>query len=194
MEINVKDLLNKVKSTAQQVGNKATKLGKEWMSNTKLNFRIMELGSQIDADFKAAGKLLYSVHCGEEIDPEAIDEVLEEIDGKQMELEELKDALAKAKAAYTCPNCGKNVGKSAAYCSACGTKIERPEPEIEVEVVCGEPCGEACEAAEDAEEPACCCGNSEDACCSQPEPEACPCANGGEQETVCACEDEADKL
>ena len=170
MEINVRDLFNKVKSTAQQVGTKATKMGKDIMSNTKLNIRIMDLNSQIDAEYKAAGKLLYEVHCGEEIDPEAIDEILEGIDGKKAELAELKDALAKAKAAYTCPNCGKTVGKAAAFCSACGTKIERPEPEIEVEIitadeVCAEPCEEACEetsefCCKEAEEGTCCCEES----------------------------------
>lgn len=196
MEINVRDLLNKVKSTAQQVGNKATKLGKEWMSNTKLNFRVMELGSQIDADFKAAGKLLYEVHRGEEIDPEAIDEVLAEIDGKQAELEALKDALAKAKAAYTCPSCGKNVGKSAAYCSACGTRIERPEPEMEVEVVCGEPCGEECEAPseEAAEDVACSCENAQPECCAQPEAAACCGADEEKAAETNACAGETESL
>ncbi len=195
MEINVRDLLNKVKSTAQQVGTKATQLGKEWVSNTKLNFRIMELGSQIDADFKAAGKLLYAVHCGEEIDSEAIDEILAQIDGKQEELEALKEALAKAKAAYTCPNCGKNVGKSAAYCSSCGTKIERPEPEIEVEVVEGEFSGEECEAsvAESEEEAGNCCENAaQPSCCAQPE--TCPCEAEDSTDSDCKDQDEPDKL
>lgn len=177
MEINVRDLFNKVKSTAQQVGTKATKMGKEIMSNTKLNIRVMDLNSQIDAEYKAAGKLLYAVHCGEEIDPEAIDEILAGIDGKKAELEELKDALAKAKAAYTCPNCGKTVGKAAAFCSACGTKIERPEPEIEVEIVtvdeaecaevCEEAAGETCCCEEAAEGTCCCEETAEDGCCEE---------------------------
>lgn len=177
MELNVKELLNKMKHTAVQVGDKAAKAGKEFVANTKTNIHIMELNSQIDAEYKNAGKLLYAVHNGEEVDPEAIDVVLSVIDGKKAELDELNNELAKAKAATTCPVCGKNVGKNAAYCSACGAKIEREVSEKIVEVV-----EEAAEVVSCCEENdgCCCCAEeqSESACCEE---EKCCCENAEEK-------------
>ena len=155
MELNVGEILNKVKSTAVQVGNKAATFGKGVVSKTQTNIRIMDLNSQIDTEYKNAGKLLYAIHCGEEVDSGAIDEVLAVIDEKAAQLEELKGQLAKAKAEYTCPVCGKNVGKTAAFCSACGAKIERPEEKAEeCEEAAEECCEESKECAEEVKE--CC--------------------------------------
>ena len=183
MELN--EIFDKVKSAATQVGGKAAKFGKGVVENTKTNVRIMELNSQIDAEYKNAGKLLYSAHCGEDVAPEAIDEVLALIDGKKAELDELKGVISRAKSEYTCPVCGKNVGRTAAFCSACGAKIERaseaPE-EVEVEVVyeteaeCAEDCAEAVEKV--SEECECVCEEAAEVCedvCEKAE-EACECA------------------
>ena len=95
MEIDFKEIINKVKSTAQTVGTKATEIGKGWMSSAKINLRIIELGNQIEADYKTAGKLLYAVHSGEEVDSDAIEELMAGIDGKKEEMLALKDQLAK---------------------------------------------------------------------------------------------------
>lgn len=181
MEINISEIISKLKSTAVSVGDKAAKAGKDFVSTTKTNIRIMELNSQIDAEYKNAGKLLYAVHNGEEISPEAIDEVLEIIDGKKAELDELNSAIAKAKLAYTCPVCGKNVGKTAAFCSACGAKIERPEAENTEE-----PCEEA-PACEEKEEEPCCCEEAEECCCCEGSEEKCCCEE--DEKSECRCEE-----
>ena len=52
--MKLEELMNKVMSTAQQVGTKATEIGKGLLSTTKVNFRLMELNSQVEADYKAA--------------------------------------------------------------------------------------------------------------------------------------------
>lgn len=132
MEINLKELMNKVKTTAQSVGTKATEIGKSWMSTTKINFRIMELKSQIEADYKAAGKLLYAAHSGEEVDSDAIEEILAGIDGKNGEMQALKEQLsgpskAAPAPAAACPVCGKPLGEADVFCPTCGTKVEAAE-------------------------------------------------------------------
>lgn len=150
--MKLEELMNKVMSTAQQVGTKATEIGKGLLSTTKVNFRLMELNSQVEADYKAAGKLLYAVHGGEEIDPDAIEELMNEIDAKKAEAEALREQLTAARTApeapaydATCPVCGKGVKRDNAYCPTCGTKLDFAEKAEEVKEEATEVCGEAAE-------------------------------------------------
>ena len=193
MDAKVRDILAKVKESAEIAGRNASKVANDLVTQAKLNLRIVELNSEVEAAYKNLGKMLYAVHTGVEIPADAIDDSLMDIDGKTAEIEEIREALQKAKVGTVCPVCGKNVGKKAAFCSACGAKIERPveEPvavvhfdacdcedccDAEAEDVC-EYAEVVCEPAEAAEECCCDCGCTEEA----PAEEPCCCE---------ACEDE----
>lgn len=151
MDVKAREILQKVRSSAVDAGRTAGKVASDLMNQAKRNIRIAELNAEIEASYKNLGKMLYAVHDGVEIPADAIDEALAEIDGKKEEINGLRETVQKAKSDSVCPNCGKYVGKKAAYCSQCGTKIEREAEEP------------ACECADDE---ACC----EDECCD----ECCP--------------------
>ena len=125
MDAKVREILMKVKESAVGAGRSAGKVATDLMNQAKLNLRIVELNSEIEGAYKNLGKMLYAVHNGVEIPADSIDETLTEIDAKKAEIDDIRDSLQKAKAGTVCPICGKYVGKKAAYCSACGTKIER---------------------------------------------------------------------
>ncbi len=170
MDAKVREILMKVKESAVDAGRNAGKVATDLMNQAKLNLRIVELNSEIEGAYKSLGKMLYAVHNGVEIPADAIDETLTSIDAKKAEIDDIRDALQKAKAGTVCPACGKYVGKKAAYCSACGTKIER-------ETECG------CEEEESISIPTadgCCDGDAFD------EPENCACVS----EDVAVCTEE----
>ena len=125
MDAKVREILMKVKESAVDAGRSAGKVATDLMNQAKLNLRIVELNSEIESAYKNLGKMLYAVHNGIEIPADSIDETLTEIDAKKAEIDEIRESLQKATAGLVCPVCGKYVGKKAAYCSACGTKIER---------------------------------------------------------------------
>lgn len=195
MDAKIRDLFNKVKTSAADVSRKTGKAASGLMNQAKLNLRIAELNAGIDANYKELGKLLYAVHNGVEIPADAIDAALEEIDGKLDEINSLRDTLQAVKADVTCPVCGKYVGKKAAFCSACGAKIERAAAEAETyeeEVADALPAEEFCECECECEEALeeCCCECTceeavEEACCCEETDEACCC----ESEETC-CEEE----
>ena len=194
MDAKIRELFAKVKTSAADVSRKTGKAASGLMNQAKLNLRIAELNSGIDANYKELGKLLYAVHNGVEIPADAIDAALEEIDGKLDEINSLRDSLQAAKADVTCPVCGKYVGKKASFCSACGARIERaaaeaePCEEVYVDAIPAEECCE-CECEEAVEE--CCCEETAgEACCCEEAEETCCCEETAEEaaEECCCCE------
>ncbi len=165
MDAKVRELLTKAKDTAVGAGRSAGKAASQLVSQAKRNFRIMELNSEIESSYKNLGKMLYAVHNGVEIPADSIDEALMEIDAKKEEIDALRETIQKAKSEGVCPVCGKYVGKKAAFCSACGAKLERDAEEQPCDY-CGEE--EDCCCGEEAEgvcEDACCCADTaQDAC------------------------------
>jgi hypothetical protein len=125
MDAKIRDLLQKVKDSAVSVGRSAGKAAGELMTQAKLNLKIVELNSEIDAGYKSLGKMVYAVHGGVEIPTDAIDDTLFDIDDKKAEIDKIRAAIQKLKAEANCPACGKHIGKQAAFCSFCGAKIVR---------------------------------------------------------------------
>ncbi len=186
MDAKVREILMKVKESAVDAGRSAGKVATDLVNQAKLNLRIVELNSEIESAYKNLGKMLYAVHTGIEIQADSIDETLTAIDVKKEEIQEIRETLQKAKAGLICPVCGKFVGKKAAYCSACGAKIERDascaaEEEEDLTVPAADGCcdGDMFEEPED-----CTCVPEENLSCDVIPPE---------QESVCdACDETAD--
>ena len=175
MDAKVREILMKVKESAVDAGRNAGKVATDLMNQAKLNLRIVELNSEIEGAYKNLGKMLYAVHNGVEIPADSIDETLTSIDAKKAEIDDIRDALQKAKAGVVCPSCGKYVGKKAAYCSACGTKIERaPESGCEEEESISIPTADGCCDGDTFDEPESCACMSDDAvaCTEEPVSEA----------------------
>lgn len=137
------DFLNKVGSTITSKGKDVTKKAKEIAEIAKLTGQIVEKEESIKGAYIELGKYVYESQ--KEDAPEEVAEQFAAIDATVEEIEHLKREIRKLKGRQECPDCGKEVSYSAAFCSYCGAKLPEPEPEEVVEE------GEVTEVTEEAE-------------------------------------------
>ena len=167
MDAKIKEYISKIKAGAVNAGKAAGKTANDVAKQAKINIKIFDTNTEIDVIYKDIGKLVYSVHQGEEVSNETIEAMLTAIDSKKELVEELKLELAVLKNVLICPVCGKEIAKDSAFCSVCGAKIEKEE----------ECCECKCECEAEAEE--CCC--------------ECECEEEKTEECRCDCEAEEKK-
>lgn len=137
------DFLNKVSSTITSKSKDVTKKAKEIAEIAKLTGQIAEKEESIKGAYIDLGKYVYESQ--KEDAPEEVAEKFAVIDATVEEIEHLKRQIRKIKGRQECPDCGKEVSYSAAFCSYCGAKLPEPEPEEVVEE------GEVTEVTEEAE-------------------------------------------
>lgn len=125
------DFLNKVGSTITSKGKDVTKKAKEIAEIAKLTGQIVEKEESIKGAYIDLGKYVYESQ--KEDAPEEVAEKFAVIDATVEEIEHLKRQIRKIKGRQECPDCGKEVSYSAAFCSYCGAKLPEPEPEEVVE-------------------------------------------------------------
>lgn len=125
------DFLNKVGSTITSKGKDVTKKAKEIAEIAKLTGQIVEKEESIKGAYIELGKYVYESQ--KEDAPEEVAEKFAVIDATVEEIEHLKREIRKLKGRQECPDCGKEVSYSAAFCSYCGAKLPEPEPEEVVE-------------------------------------------------------------
>lgn len=141
------DFLNKVSSTISSKSKDVTKKAKEIAEISKLSGQIAVKEESIKGTYIELGKYVYETH--KEDAPEEVAEKFAVIDAAVEEIEQLKKEIRKLKGIQKCPECGKEVSDTAAFCSYCGAKMPEPVPEEVVEA------GEVAEVAEEAaQEPA----------------------------------------
>lgn len=153
------DFLNKVGNTISSKSKDVTKKAKEVAEIAKLTGKIAEKEESIKGAYIELGKYVYESQ--KEDAPEEVAEKFAVIDTTVEEIEHLKREIRRLKGRQECPDCGKEVSYTAAFCSYCGAKLPEPEPEEvveegEVTEVTAESCesAEATEAAQPAEETA----------------------------------------
>lgn len=147
------DFFNKVSSTISSKSKDVTKRAKEIAEIAKLTGQIAEKEESVKGAYIELGKYVYESQ--KEDAPEEVAEKFAVIDAAVEEIEHLKREVRKLKGKQQCPDCGKEVSYSAAFCSYCGAKLPEPEPEEVVdEGEVTEVTEEPAEAAEATEEPA----------------------------------------
>ena len=147
------DFFNKVGSTISSKSKDVTKKAKEIAEIAKLTGQIAEKEESIKGAYIELGKYVYESQ--KEDAQEEVAEKFAVIDAAVEEIEGLKREVRKLKGRQECPDCGKEVSYSAAFCSYCGAKLPEPEPEEVVEEgEVTEVTEEAAEAAEPVETPA----------------------------------------
>ena len=147
------DFFNKVGSTISSKSKDVTKKAKEIAEIAKLTGQIAEKEESIKGAYIELGKYVYESQ--KEDAPAEVAEKFAVIDAAVEEIEGLKREVRKLKGRQECPDCGKEVSYSAAFCSYCGAKLPEPEPEEVVEEgEVTEVTEEAAEAAEPVETPA----------------------------------------
>lgn len=121
------DVVVNAKSAAEAVGRKAGQL----VDASKLRITIAELNTEIRRCYEALGQYV-AENCGEVLagDEEAAAQlaVLEELKGQ---LAAVTRELGGKQNKVICPVCGKASPQSAAFCAACGTKLQSEEPQEE---------------------------------------------------------------
>lgn len=144
------DFLNKVGSTISSKSKDVTKKAKEVAEIAKLTGKIAEKEESIKGAYIELGKYVYENQ--KDGAPEEVAEKFAVIDTTVEEIEHLKREIRRLKGRQECPDCGKEVSYTAAFCSYCGAKLPEPEPEEVVdEGEVTEVTAESVESAESAE-------------------------------------------
>jgi uncharacterized small protein (DUF1192 family) len=102
------------------VGKKATQM----LSVSKMNMRIMDLQTEVSAQLRSIGELVYATHTGEPTDSDVLLQKLQVIDGLKAQIDALTAEVAKARGvAPVCPVCGTPGVTGDAFCRGCGRKL-----------------------------------------------------------------------
>ncbi len=125
------DFFNKVGSTISSKSKDVTKKAKELAEIAKLTGQIAEKEESVKGAYIELGKYVYETQ--KEDAPEEVPEKFAVIDATVEEIDHLKREIRRLKGRQECPDCGKEVSYSAAFCSYCGAKLPEPEPEEVVE-------------------------------------------------------------
>ena len=126
MDERVRELLDRVRDTAVTVGEAAgttaryaAKYAGQTVDIAKLNMKIFDLKTDINALLREIGQVVYNTHLGAEgaLD---VDGLLAQIDGKHKAVDELKERVAALKSCKDCPDCGAACGRDDKFCKSCG--------------------------------------------------------------------------
>lgn len=113
----------------EQIGKRITDAGQNVAQQTKNFADVTQLNSAIsDKEKKISqlclniGQLYYEEHKGDSSAEHR--EIIGEIDALYAEIEEDREKIKQIKGVVKCPKCGADVPLNAAFCNACGTKME----------------------------------------------------------------------
>ncbi len=131
MNDKIREIWDKIRTGATLAGEFATKTAenagekaKDVYNASKTNFKIFDLKTDVELLYKELGRAIYAAHNGTETSEEEIDNYLAVIDEKMAQIEALKGELEEGRAKKECADCGKENEAGAAFCSACGAKLE----------------------------------------------------------------------
>lgn len=121
MNTSFDNLLGKAKSAADATGKKAG----EVVELSKCKLQAVQIGNDIQEQYKKLGSAVYSMTKAEYDNPELVSAIVEEIDQLIEKLNETESKIASLKKNLKCPCCGENNPMSAKYCSHCGCNLEK---------------------------------------------------------------------
>ncbi len=120
------NFFSEIKNTADKVAKKSSELVE--MSKVKLS--MVNTKSEIGANFKVLGELVYlSQRDGSEPDTTKIEETIAKINELYERLDELSEVSSTLKNEKMCPNCTKSNPADAQFCSGCGHKFSDNNPD-----------------------------------------------------------------
>lgn len=127
---SMKELLERVRNTAETVGaaagNTAKQAGKyagELLDAAKLNLQMFDLNNEISDLMREIGEIVYKTHIGEAQDEDVLHEKLQAIDEKKQKVEELREQISQMKKTKLCPACGTDCSKEDVFCKNCGERL-----------------------------------------------------------------------
>lgn len=123
---------DKLGNTISAAGKTGLSKAKEIKDTARIALDIQERESAIRKLYQDLGQAYYHEHKDDE-DSEFAQ--IDEIKAAFEEIGELKAAKDGIRGIRRCPECGAAIADDANFCSSCGAKCEKPEPEYEGEVV-----------------------------------------------------------
>ncbi len=114
----------------EQLGKRLTDAGQNVAQQTKnladvtqLNSAISDREKKISQLYLNIGQLYYEEHKGDSTAEHQ--EIIGEINALYAEIAQNREKIKQIKGVVKCPKCGADVPLNAAFCNACGTKMER---------------------------------------------------------------------
>ena len=149
-----------IKRNASGVANKAAKKTNDLTNLAKLNVSVKNMEAKLDGVYEEIGRLFYNAERNGEDYTSEIAALIMKADKFMADIDSTRKQINALRKVVVCEGCGNEISEDAAFCSFCGTKQVKPEPEIEVEIEeiaediaeAAEAVEEAVEAAEEAEE------------------------------------------
>ena len=139
---SVKVVAGRTSQAATRAVESAGKMAGDMAQATKINLQIFDLNTECEVLYKEIGKLVYDIHLGAEVAPDAMDGYLDQLDETRSKVEALRAQLTDMKASVTCPECGKQCSREDAFCAGCGAALkEQPADEAEAMEEQQEPAG-----------------------------------------------------
>lgn len=129
--------ISELKNTADKVAKKSSEL----VELSKVKLAIATTKSEIGANYKTLGELVYLSQKNEfDGDTGKIEEAITKINELHERLEELTGAVSALKNEKICPDCSKSSPSDAAFCAECGYNFSATEEDdtdeaVEIEIV-----------------------------------------------------------
>lgn len=120
----VKVMAGKTSQAASRAVESAGKMAGDMAQATKINLQIFDLNTECEVLYKEIGKLVYDIHLGTEVAPDAMDGYLDQLDETRGRVEALRAQLTDMKATVACPECGKQCSREDAFCATCGAALK----------------------------------------------------------------------
>ena len=118
------DLFDEILDKAKVAFGVAVKATEDVVDTGKQKFNIASLENKLSKDYKALGEIFYKFKKNGEMDDEAAQQLISEIDDKITKIELLKEIMRSAKADRVCANCGAVIDNDIIFCPICGQKLE----------------------------------------------------------------------
>lgn len=118
------------------LGKKITQTGQDVVQKTKDTAEVIKYNSMIAEEerritefYTQIGRTYVDLHADSYEVP--FTEMINGIKDAQIKISEYREHIIQVKGVFTCPNCGEELPLNVAFCSACGTKIEKQEPAVQ---------------------------------------------------------------
>lgn len=129
----------------EQFGKKITDAGQGVAKQTKnladvarLNSAIAEEEKKISKMYANLGELYYNAHC-KDAQAEGM-ELIEQINDLFAQIDRQREEIKQIKGVTKCPNCGADIPAEAAFCNACGAKVQTAAAQATPEITDGIRC------------------------------------------------------
>ncbi|MBE6542419.1 MAG: zinc-ribbon domain-containing protein [Ruminococcaceae bacterium] len=121
------------KKNASNVADKAAKKTNELTNIAKLNVNIKSAEAKLNTVYEEIGRLFYNAErSGEDYTADIAASIMK-ADKLKADIVSYKASIAKLKKLVVCEACGNEISEDFAFCSFCGAKVVKPEPEEVIE-------------------------------------------------------------